>query len=119
MIIGKQVGDKVEGGKINKLEAFGEWNAELEHVVELTDIPREVEVEEGGVMHVGNEDGQGRMALVKEIYDDFIILDYNHPLVGKNLLVDFEVMEIYTFDPDNPPAPPKIPEPVATPEVQE
>ena len=113
MILGKQVGEKVEGGKINKVDAFGEWDKNLEQVVELKDIPREVEIEEGGVMHVGTEEGQGRMAVVKEIYDDFIVIDFNHPLVGKNLLIDFEVMDVYTFDPENPPAPPQMKQPEA------
>ncbi|NQY08066.1 MAG: FKBP-type peptidyl-prolyl cis-trans isomerase [Flavobacteriales bacterium] len=111
LILGTEVGYKVEGGKINKLDAFGEWDKSMEQVVELKEIPREVEIEEGGIMHVGSEGGQGRMATVKEIYDDFIILDFNHPLVGKNLLIDFEILDIYTFDPENPPAPPKLKEP--------
>ena len=107
LLMGKKVGDKVEKVKISKKDAFGEWDKNKETVVPLTDIPRDIELEEGGMLHLSNEVGIGISGHVKEVYDDFVVVDYNNPLVGKNLLVDFEIMGIETFDPNNPPEPPK------------
>jgi FKBP-type peptidyl-prolyl cis-trans isomerase 2 len=106
LLMGKKVGDKVVKGKISKKDAFGDWEKEKEVVVPLSEIPRDIELEEGGVLHSGNEAGMGFSGTIKEVYDDFVVIDYNNPLVGKNLLIDFEIMDINAFDPDNPPQPP-------------
>ncbi|NQY66769.1 MAG: FKBP-type peptidyl-prolyl cis-trans isomerase [Flavobacteriales bacterium] len=111
LILGKNIGDRVVQENIPKLEAFGEWNKSNESIVQLSDIPVEMELEEGGMLQAANKEGQAMMGKIKEIYDDFIIVDYNHPLAGKDLKVDFEIYDIYTFDPENPPAPPTAPAP--------
>ena len=51
-------------------------------------------VEVGGVVQGQNSQGQPMMARVANISDDGVLLDLNHPLAGKNLTFEVELIEI-------------------------
>lgn len=83
-----------EGGefdvKVKADEAFGEYNPE--HVVTLE---REIFVVDGefdsDMIKVGNHvpmmtaDGFRMMGLVKEVTPEHVVMDFNHPLAGKDI----------------------------------
>jgi peptidylprolyl isomerase len=52
------------------------------------------DIEVGGVVQGQNGQGQPMMARVANISDDGILLDLNHPLAGKNLTFEVELIEI-------------------------
>jgi FKBP-type peptidyl-prolyl cis-trans isomerase 2 len=87
--------DMLEGEKktveIESSDAYGELNPEF-----ITEVPR-ANVPEG--IQVGESlQGMGPMGPVNvkvvEVNDENVLLDANHPLAGKKLIFDLEVIEI-------------------------
>ena len=89
-VMGKSVGDKVTV-QIPVEDAYGEVRADLIVNVPKTQLPGQVEV--GQALQAANE-GQIFNVVVKEIHQDHVVIDGNHPLAGKDLIFDIEVMEI-------------------------
>ena len=87
-IIGKNVGDKVTI-EIEPKEAYGEYREDLLIKVENDQLPGPVEV--GQVLQADNG-GQPVNVTVKEVNEDHVIIDGNHPLCGKNLIFEIEVI---------------------------
>jgi peptidylprolyl isomerase len=87
-VIGKNVGDKVTI-EIDPTEAYGEYREDLLVKVENEQLPGPVEV--GQVLQADNG-GQPVNVTVKEVNEDHVIIDGNHPLSGKDLIFDIEVV---------------------------
>jgi len=65
----------------------------------ITDIPRgnielDESVEEGMYIDLSDEKEQMYRGLVKEMNDEFVTIDFNHPLAGKTLTFSVKVEEI-------------------------
>jgi peptidylprolyl isomerase len=73
---------------------YGPFNDEL--VVEMPReyIPEDIVPEIGMMLKVVDNDGNEIPVRVTEIEDDAITLDANHPLAGKTLIFDIELLEI-------------------------
>jgi FKBP-type peptidyl-prolyl cis-trans isomerase 2 len=95
-LMGKMVGDKVTIS-IPCNDAYGEVRFDLIVNVPKSQLPGTVEV--GQTLQASNE-GQSFNVEVKEVYDDYVVIDGNHPLAGKDLIFDIEVLEI--MQPDMP-----------------
>jgi FKBP-type peptidyl-prolyl cis-trans isomerase 2 len=89
-LMGKIVGEKVTIS-IPFNDAYGEVRNDLIVNVPKNQLPGEVEV--GQTLQASNE-GQSFNVEVKEVYDDYVVIDGNHPLAGKDLIFDIEVLEI-------------------------
>ncbi len=87
-IIGKNVGDKVTI-EIEPKEAYGEYREDLLIKVENDQLPGPVEV--GQVLQADNG-GTPVNVTVKEVNEDHVIIDGNHPLCGKDLIFEIEVV---------------------------
>ena len=87
--------DMSEGDKktveIESAEAYGEYLEYLIQEVEKTQMPGEVEV--GMPLQAQTEMGMIQF-VVKEIKDETVVLDANHPLAGKKLIFDLELVSI-------------------------
>jgi FKBP-type peptidyl-prolyl cis-trans isomerase 2 len=68
-------------------DAYGEYLDYLIQEVEKTQMPGDVEV---GTPLMGTV-----QFVVKEVNESTVLLDANHPLAGKNLIFDLEVVEIH------------------------
>ena len=90
-IIGKNIGDKVTIN-IQPENAYGELREDLIVKVPLDKLPGKVEV--GQSLQAVGSDNRPVQVMVKEVYEDHVLIDGNHPLAGKELLFDIEVMEI-------------------------
>ena len=83
------VGDK-KTVEINPIDAYGEYNDLMVQEVEKTNLPGEVEVG----MHLEAQTQMGPIQfIVKEVKEETVVLDGNHPLAGKKLIFDLEVLE--------------------------
>lgn len=89
-LIGKNVGEKVTV-TIPCQQAYGEVRNDLIVNVPKSQLPGDVQV--GQTLQASNE-GQSFNVEIKEIYEDYVVIDGNHPLAGKNLIFDIEVLEI-------------------------
>ena len=87
--------DMSEGDKktveIESSEAYGEYLDYLIQEVEKSQMPGEVEV--GMPLQAQTEMGVVQF-VVKEVKGETIVLDANHPLAGKKLIFDLEVVSI-------------------------
>jgi FKBP-type peptidyl-prolyl cis-trans isomerase SlpA len=79
---------------IAKEEAYGEPREELVQEVQKSQLPEEIKPEVGMGLVSKSPEGQEMNLVVKDIKDDTIVVDGNHPLAGKDLVFDLEVVEI-------------------------
>lgn len=79
---------------IPKEEAYGEPREELVQEVEKSQLPEEIKPEVGMGLVSKTPDGQEMNLVVSEVKEDTIVVDGNHPLAGKDLIFDLEVVEI-------------------------
>lgn len=70
---------------VKSADAYGEYNSEA-----TQEVPKEqfagIDLEEGMTLYGQGEDGSTVQVTVKEIKDDSVIIDFNHPLAGKDLM---------------------------------
>jgi len=79
---------------IAKEEAYGEVNESLFQKISKSQLPEDIKPEVGMGLVGSNADGQQQQFRVAKVEADDIILDGNHPLAGKDLVFDLEVVEI-------------------------
>ena len=93
-VIGMEEGNKTTVS-IPSDEAYGERQSELEVQVSLEELPSEIEPEEGMQLQLKqNDSGQAIPVVVTEVTDETVTLDANHPLAGKDLTFDIELVNI-------------------------
>jgi FKBP-type peptidyl-prolyl cis-trans isomerase 2 len=84
------VGDK-KTVEILPEDAYGEYNDFMIQEVPKEQMPGEVEI--GMPLQAQTQMGPVNF-VVKEVKEDVVILDANHPLAGKKLIFDLEVVDI-------------------------
>ena len=77
--------------EIEPEKAYGVINPELIGEVQKERVPAEVEV--GHMLQTMTEQGPMNVRVL-EIKDDVVVLDANHPLAGKKLIFDLEVLSV-------------------------
>lgn len=92
-VTGMAVGDK-KTITIPADEAYGPVNPDMIIEMPKDRLPQDMEVEIGMPLVMSDPQGQQFQVSVKEITDDKIVLDANHPLAGKDLVFDLELVEI-------------------------
>jgi len=78
--------------KIPAKEAYGEREEELVTKVPKDKFPPEIQV--GGQLLLKGPEGQRIPAAIKEIKDNEVIIDLNHPLAGKELNFKVKVVAV-------------------------
>ena len=94
----KKVGDKFDF-KVTPVNGYGVSDKEM-----IAKIPKEAfhvdgefdseRVKEGEELMMNDADGNQLMGFVQEIGNDFVIMDFNHPLAGKTLYFEVRVLNI-------------------------
>lgn len=75
-------------------EAYGEQNPEAFMPVTKDNFPPDFVFVEGEMVQGQTENGQPLQAIILEVKENEVILDFNHPLAGQDLKFDIELMEI-------------------------
>ena len=70
-------------------EGYGHVNEDDFAEIPLSEFPKEIPLEEGIELQLKDQDGELFEAYVDEVRENTILLNFNHPLAGKEL--DFEV----------------------------
>lgn len=73
-------------------EAYGQPREELIEEVEKQYLPETVAA--GQVLHTQNAQGQQMTVVVVEVKENSALLDANHPLSGKDLVFDLELVSV-------------------------
>ena len=75
-------------------EAYGEVRPELIQEVAKSDLPEELEPTVGMALVSKTPDGHEIPLVISEVNENSIMVDANHPLAGKDLIFEVEVIEI-------------------------
>lgn len=75
-------------------EAYGETNPEARQDVPRDSIPAEIPVDPGTQLQMQTQTGQVIPVTVVEVTDEVVILDANHPLAGKDLTFQIELVDV-------------------------
>ncbi|MBE2231451.1 MAG: peptidylprolyl isomerase [Chitinophagaceae bacterium] len=92
-VTGMAVGEK-KTINIPFLEAYGPRNPDMVIEMPKDRFPAEMEVEIGMPLVMSDGQGQQFQVTVTEIKETAVMLDANHPLAGKDLIFDLELVEI-------------------------
>jgi len=79
-------------------EAYGEHNPELIQDIPQNAFPPDFQFEVGGVVQGQNPMGQPVFATVQSINEETVSLDMNHPMAGKTLTFDIELLSVNEGD---------------------
>ncbi len=91
-VLGMNKGEEKEF-TINPEDAYGEYNDKLKQEVPRASLPKEQEPKEGMILIVQTPQG-GMPVKIKQVKDDGVVLDLNHPLAGKKLIFKIKILEI-------------------------
>lgn len=75
-------------------EAYGDRNEQLIQAVSKAELPADMKPEVGQTLVATNDQGQQTHVVVTEVADSSITIDANHPLAGKDLIFEIELVEI-------------------------
>ena len=89
-LIGMSIGES-KTVEIEPENAYGDYKNEMVQEVPLSQVPEGVQV---GDMLTGQSQYGPMQVTVKEVTSETVILDMNHPLAGKKLIFDLEVVSV-------------------------
>ena len=92
-VTGMEKGEK-KTIKIPSDEAYGPMLNEMVMEFPKERFPEDMKPEVGMSLNMSNQEGQSFPVVIKEVKDDVVVLDANHPLAGKDLTFDLELVEI-------------------------
>ncbi len=75
-------------------QAYGQRRDDLQMQVRRADVPDSITLEVGKFLQVQAPNGQAMRVQVAKIGDETVTLDANHPLAGKDLTFEIELVEI-------------------------
>jgi len=74
-------------------DGYGEHVPEMVATIERQQIPDSDKLMLGSMLEVSMEDGQSLEVQVVELSDETVVLDGNHPLAGKELHFEIELLD--------------------------
>ena len=92
-IEGMEVGTKTTV-KIAAAEAYGERNPAQVQAIPRSRIPDGMELSQGQRLQAKTSDGRQIALTVVDVSDQEVTVDGNHPLAGRDLVFDVELVEI-------------------------
>ncbi len=92
-IIGMETGES-KTIEISAEQAYGIHHKELVHTVSRKVLPADMEPEIGKRLKAISVDGREFPVTIRDISEKTVTMDTNHPLAGKDLTFDIELVEI-------------------------
>jgi FKBP-type peptidyl-prolyl cis-trans isomerase 2 len=116
-LAGMKAGDE-KAVVVKSEDAYGPVRPEALREVENTKLPKEITPQVGMVLEMQDPQGNAYPAVVKEVKDKTFVLDFNHPLAGKELKFDVKIVavDVAPVVPEAPAVP--VPAAPAAPEVK-
>lgn len=75
-------------------QAFGSHNPQLTQRVGRADLPPGIQPELHGLIEFAAPGGAKFTGIVRELDDDAVLIDFNHPLAGKHVRFEVELIGI-------------------------
>ena len=92
-VTGMTVGDK-KTISIPAEDAYGQRQEEMVIEFPRSNFPPDIEPEVGMTLNMHSENGQELPVVITELSEDKVVLDANHPLAGKELIFDIELVDV-------------------------
>ena len=92
-LVGMAAGD-AKTVKIHAEQAYGPHHAEFVRVIDRSMIPPNIDLVVGKVLQAGASEDEQINLTITEVAEETVTLDANHPLAGKDLVFDVEIIEI-------------------------
>lgn len=92
-LVGMLIGSK-RNIRINAADAYGEYEPDAIQNVNRAEFPKEMNLEIGQSYYANTPEGGQMPFLIKEIKNDEVIIDFNHPLAGVNLEFDVHLVDL-------------------------
>jgi peptidylprolyl isomerase len=80
--------------KLSVEDGYGPYYQELIKEVDRDKFPADFQFEVGQHLELPDPEGQGALVTVLKVSDGTVVLDLNHPLAGKELTLDIELLQI-------------------------
>jgi len=80
--------------KVPPEQAYGQCHDELVEVVGRDKFPKDAEPQVGQQFEVPQQEGQPMVVRVVDVSEQTVTLDGNHPLAGRDLTFELELLEI-------------------------
>lgn len=93
VVRGLEAGD-TETATLQPEDAYGERDEQRLIEVERDQLPDEIEPEIGMQLEIQQPNGRPARVSITEIGEENVTLDANHPLAGKELTFEIEVLEV-------------------------
>ncbi|MEP6464784.1 MAG: peptidylprolyl isomerase [Parafilimonas sp.] len=92
-VTGMTIGDK-KTISIPAEDAYGQRNHEMVLEFPLTNFPPDIKPEVGMTLNMHSENGDELPVVITEVNNEAVVLDANHPLAGKDLIFDIELVDL-------------------------
>ncbi|MBW2971878.1 peptidylprolyl isomerase [Candidatus Woesearchaeota archaeon] len=92
-VVGMKKGDK-KTVLLNPAEAYGDRDDRRVQQVQRSMLPKEPEPQPGMMLTISTPTGQMFPAKIDKVEKDVVTIDFNHPLAGKKLNFEIEVVDI-------------------------
>lgn len=92
-VIGMKTGETKQAAKIPADQAYA-YHEEMIVEIPRDQFPEYITPEVGQQLQAQQQDGQIMVVTVVAFTDDSVTLDGNHPLAGKDLYFDLEIVEV-------------------------
>ena len=90
---GMEKGDK-KTIKVKAKDAYGEHNDALQKEVPKGPVPPDLKLEEGSVLYLKTPEGHPVPVKILKVKKETLVLDFNHPLAGKDLTFEVEIVDV-------------------------
>ena len=92
-VLGMEPGDK-KTAQVKPEKAFGEWSAGRIVEIDRINLPEGLDPEVGQILRSRDPSGETKLVKVMEVDEDTVKLDANHPLAGRELTLELELVGI-------------------------
>lgn len=92
-LLGLEAGE-TQSLKIPPQTGYGYPDPEAVQPLPRTDFPDDMALEEGMILSFDLPDGREIPGAIKEVSDTEVIVDFNHPLAGKEVTFDVEIVKV-------------------------
>lgn len=75
-------------------EAYGDYQAEAKQTIPRDQIPADIPLEVGTMLQMQTPDGNAVPVQVADVTEEAVTLDANHPLAGKDLTFEVEIVSV-------------------------
>lgn len=100
-VLGLKAGDK-RSVFIDADTGFGAYNEDNIQHFRRHEFPEDMALESGSVISFKDPSGGELPGVVKSADDDWVAVDFNHPLAGRDLTFEVEIVQVEPYVPEQP-----------------